>query len=525
MSVRILSAAQMRWADAAAMAAGMTGFDLMDRAGKAVTDAVLEHMPDFGRVVIVTGSGNNGGDGFAAARYLRQRGVPVTLVMLTPLDQLPENVRLHAQLARDVGAKLREAVCDVSFTELNRWLARAVIVVDAILGSGVNRVLAGRVAEAVAQINLSGRPVLSIDIASGLNADTGQVMGDAIHAGYTLPVAACKWGYWMGHGPEYSGTLLPVACIGIEDALLCRAWSAVADPSACEHTVPLNSANFIDVEAMERGWPRRSRLSHKGSFGHVWVFGGSPGFTGAPKLAALGALASGAGLVSMVCPDEVWPVVAAGSLEAMVHSHSSRCWQSDDAEEVVAQADAVVAGPGWGIGQQSLLTRLLATSRPLLLDADALNMIAADARLQASVRERSGVTVLTPHPGEAARMLGCSVDEVQADRKRSVLKLARCYASWVVLKGHETLISSPAGDLTLNPFGSPQLAVAGSGDVLAGMLGRQLAFWRRQGGDIGSMIAAAVALHGSAGERSGWYLASELAGVVASMRQSIEKRH
>lgn len=525
MSVRILSAAQMRWADAETVATGISGFDLMDRAGKAVTDAVLEHMPDFGRVVIVTGSGNNGGDGFAAARYLRQRGVPVTLVMLTPFDQLSETVRLHAQLARDVGAKLREAVCDASFTELNRWLARAVIVVDAILGSGVNRVLEGRVAEAVAQINLSGRPVLSIDIASGLNADSGQVMGDAIHASYTLPIAACKWGYWMGHGPEYSGTLLPVAFIGIEDQLLCHAWSAVADPSAAEDTVALNSANFINVEAMERGWPRRSRLSHKGSFGHVWVFGGSPGYTGAAKLAALGALAAGSGLVSVVCPDQVWPIVASGSLESMVHSQSSPCWQSQEAGEVIAQADAVVAGPGWGCEQKSMLVRLLASSHPLLLDADALNMIAADTDLQLRVRARAAVTVLTPHPGEAARLLGCSADEIQMDRKRSVLRLASRYGSWVVLKGHETLIASPAGDLTLNPFGSPQLAVAGSGDVLAGMLGRQLAFWRRQGGDIGSMMAAAVALHGSAGERPGWYLASELAGVVASMRQSIERRH
>jgi len=513
----------MRWADMATIEAGMAGFELMDRAGQAVANAVLDRMPDFGRVVIVVGPGNNGGDGYAAARYLRIRRIPVTLVMLAPFETLRGDTLKHAELARDAGAKLREAATDACFAELNRWLLRAVIVVDAMFGTGLTRALNGRMAEAIDQINQAGRPVLSVDIASGLNADTGEVMGIAVKADFTLPVAAYKWGYWMGDGPEYSGRLLPAVAIGIEDETMCSAWAAVPDPSVCEQTTDLRSACFISTEMMGQGWPKRRRLSHKGQFGRVWIFGGSAGFTGAPLLASLGAQAAGAGLVSVVCPDDVYPVVATGSLETMVHRQSSGAWMRDG-DGLIDQADVIVAGPGWGCAQATLLAQLLMADRPLVLDADALNMIAADTGLQSRVIQRGSLTVLTPHPGEAARLLACTVGEIQADRKKAVLKLARRYACWVVLKGNETLIASPQGDVMLNPTGSPQLAVAGSGDVLAGMLGRQLAVCYKQDADISMMLGAAVGLHGKAGECSGWYLASELAGVVAGMRQAIERK-
>ncbi|WP_018294701.1 bifunctional ADP-dependent NAD(P)H-hydrate dehydratase/NAD(P)H-hydrate epimerase [Mariprofundus ferrooxydans] len=524
MSVRILSADQMRWADMTTTEAGIPGFELMDRAGRAVADAVLDYMPDFGRVVIVIGPGNNGGDGFAAARYLRSRRIPVTLVMLVPLDTLGGDTLMHAELAREAGAKLRDASSDRCFAELNRWLLRAVMVVDAMFGTGLTRPLSGRLAKAVAQINQADRPVLSIDIASGLNADSGEVMGDAVKADFTLPVAAYKWGYWMGVGPEFSGRLLPASAIGVEDETLCRAWAAVPDPSVSKDSAALRSACFIHSDMIGQAWPKRHRLSHKGNFGRVWIFGGSAGFTGAPRLASLGALAAGAGLVSVVCPDDVYPVVASGSLETMVHSQSSGAWMREG-DGLIDQADAIVAGPGWGCAQTTLLARLLDVDRPLLLDADALNMIAADAALQARVSERDSLTVLTPHPGEAARLLSCTVDDIQSDRKKAVLKLCKRYACWVVLKGNETLIASPQGDVMLNPSGSPQLAVAGSGDVLAGMLGRQLAVCYRNDTDVGMMLGAGVGLHGEAGEQNGWYLAGELAGMVAGLRQGIERKH
>jgi len=246
----------------------------------------------------------------------------------------------------------------------------------------------------------------------------------------------------------------------------------------------------------------------------VRVFGGSPGFIGAPQLAGLGAYAGGAGLASIVCPDVVWPVVAAGSKEIMVHPESLAPWH---------EADALVTGPGWGQERKALLASLLETDKPLVVDADALNIIAADLLLQEKLAARKSLTVMTPHPGEAARLLGVTVEAIQSDRKRSVLALTNRYACWVVLKGSETLIASPEQDIYLNPFGSPQLDIAGSGDVLSGMIGAQLARVSKGFGRADLLICAAVALHGKAGEQGGWYLAGELAGVVAALRQRIER--
>jgi len=525
MSVNIVTAEQMRWADQATIEAGTSSFDLMDRAGMAVAGAVLDQMPDFGRMVVVAGPGNNGGDGFAAARYLRKRRLPVTVVLLVPYDSLTGDTLRHAELAVEAGVKIREADHEGCFDELNRWLMRALMVIDALFGTGLNRPLEGRMAEAITQMNDCGRPVLSIDIASGLHADSGAVMGTAVRASMTLPVAACKWGYWMGDGPDYSGQLLPVASIGISETTITGAWSAVPElcVSAADMKTCLTSARFIDDDLIAAGWPKRQRISHKGKFGRVWVFGGSTGYTGAPRLTALGAMAAGAGLVSIVCPDEVYPIVAAGSLEAMVHPQSSGAWMRED-DGLIEQADAIVAGPGWGSGQGTLLASLMLLDCPLLLDADALNSVAADEGLQHMLARRTSLTVLTPHPGEAARLLGCSVDEIQADRKKAVLSLTNRFACRVVLKGNETLLASEAGEVMLNPFGSAQLAVGGSGDVLAGMLGRQMAVSRRQSQSVDALLAAAVGLHGWAGEQPGWYLAGELASVIAGLRQDMERQ-
>jgi len=516
---RILTAAQMRWADEETIRLGASASVLMDRAGKALAAAVIEQMPDYGRVVIVTGKGNNGGDGFAAAYYLRQRRLPVTIVSLVGLDVLNPVCSEYAERARAAGVKIRMA-CGDDRDELNRWLLRAVIVVDAMFGVGLNRSLSASMVAAVECINAMDRPVLSVDVASGLCADTGAVLGAAVKADFTLPVAASKWAHWLGEGRDYTGTLLNVADIGIAETTIKQSWqhscADVEDTDAhdgfCVHSTCLIHDGFL-VQA----WPGRSRLTHKGSYGHVGVFGGSVGHTGAPQLAGLGAYAAGAGLVSLICPDEVWPVVAAANLEVMCQPQSAARWQ---------HVDAIVAGPGWGVEQGELLHDLLASDKALLLDADALNMIAGDEALQQQLCERNeqrdAITVMTPHPGEAARLLGRSNNDIQRCRKECVLALTTRYRCWVVLKGAETLIASPAGDIYLNPFGSAQLAIAGSGDVLAGMIGAQLARSVDSDADLGVFISAAVALHGKAGECSGWYLAGELAKQVADLRQGIE---
>ncbi|RMF67163.1 MAG: NAD(P)H-hydrate dehydratase, partial [Alphaproteobacteria bacterium] len=277
------------------------------------------------------------------------------------------------------------------------------------------------------------------------------------------------------------------------------------------------SATLLDEEGLEPAWPPRPRMSHKGDYGHVWIFGGSVGFSGAPMLAAEGAAAAGAGLVSIVCPDEVWPVVASGSLEVMVHPQASAAWRRPE-----ARVDAVVAGPGWGRQQAAMLEELLQTEMPLVLDADALNILAQDAALQRLLTDRSALTVLTPHPGEAARLLQTDTAAVQANRKQAIKALIEAFGCWIVLKGHATLVGSPEGDVYLSPFGSPQMAVGGSGDVLSGVIGAALAGRRRHGLDPGALISAAVVLHGLAGEEAGWYRAGELADRIARRRQGLE---
>jgi len=514
MTIRILSAAQMQWADQQTMQQ-IPSFELMGRAGQAVAEATLHCMPDFGRVVIVAGPGNNGGDGYAAACYLRRRRLPVTVVSLMPLADISGDAHRWMERAREAGVKVR--VADTSVDELKRWLLRAMMVVDCIFGTGLARPVTGRFAEAVALINDSDRLVLSVDIASGIHADSGAVMGCAVQADCTLPIAAHKWGHWLGAGRDYAGDMLPAADIGISDEFLCRSFQQTPNQTPNG----LRSASLIDASVLSQAWPARPRMSHKGNYGHVWIFGGSVGFTGAPRLAGLGAFAAGAGLVSIVCPDQVWPVIAANALEIMVHPHASAPWQSAE-----VSVDAIVAGPGWGRAQGDALQQLLATAVPLLLDADALNMLADDRQLQQLVAGREALTVLTPHPGEAARLLGSDVEHVQTERRQAVLALAGRYDCWIVLKGNETLVASPQGEVFLCPFGSPQMAVAGCGDVLAGVIAAQLIHCRKgeNAEAIVRAITAAVALHGKAGELAGWHLAGELANRIGGLRQEIERQ-
>jgi len=511
---RILTAEQMHRADQVTIREGTEGYTLMHRAGRSVAAAVLEQMPDYGRVVIVTGPGNNGGDGFSAAHHLRKRRIPVTIVSLVPFDVLTGDSRAHAERAIQAGVKIREACSSDKICELERWLNRSVMVIDAVFGTGLSRPLDDMMSLVVERINNIDRPVLSIDIASGICSDSGKVMGVAVKADYTLPVAASKWGHWLGEGRDYAGELLDAVDIGITDAAIQQAMHASCDCEDEQECFCVNSASLINDDLLKVAWPERPRLMHKGSFGHVWIFGGSAGFTGAPQLAGLGAYAAGAGLVSIACPDEIWPIIASANPEIMSHPESSAPWQD---------ADAVVTGPGWGREREALFSALLESGKPLVVDADALNIIAADSKLQSVLQQRSGVTVITPHPGEAARLLDSTVESVQSDRKKSILELTDRYGCWVVLKGSETLIASPERDIYLNPFGSAQLAVAGSGDVLSGMIATQLARVAKGFGETGLMICAAVALHGKAGEQDGWYLAGALARTVAALRQSIEK--
>jgi len=498
----------MQDADQASIDAGIPQFELMQRAGVALADAAQKVAPDTGRMVIVTGGGNNGGDGYAAARVLSERNVRVTVVALIDPARLKGAAAEHAWLAGESGAKIRPATGVADQEVLACWLSRAVLVIDAVFGTGLSRPLKGWLREAVDIINASDRPVLSLDIPSGIHSDSGAVLGTAIQASWTLPVAAVKWGHWLADGRKFSGELLSPADIGIDlaaaDTGRSKARGKAGGKVAQARRV---HAELLDGSVLDCVLSRCRADAHKGDFGHLWIFGGSEGYTGAPRLAGMGAMAVHAGLVSLACPDDVYAVIASSSLELMVHRQGSEMWKS---------ADALVAGPGWGRNQQGMLKALLGSDSPLLLDADALNILSEDAALLALAAKRKGVSVFTPHPGEAARLLGCPVSGVQENRPESALRLADALGGWVVLKGAQTLISSPDGRLWLCPFGNQRLARAGSGDVLSGMIGGLLG----QGIGVEDAVCEAVVLHAKAGECRDWYRAGQLPDKVAEIRET-----
>ena len=478
----ILTSTQMQWADQATIKSGVFGFDLMYRAGSQAAEWVVQQVGKGGHVLIAAGPGNNGGDGFVIAHELREAGVHVELVFAGELSQLKGEAGEWAAKARDAKVSIRTP------EHLSELLMRADLVVDALFGTGLGRELTGEYAEIVRAINASHSPVLAIDIASGIHSDTGEVLGSAVKARWTLPIAACKWGHFLGEGRAHVGEILPPADIGISADTLSEIPGGDR-PRAT--TIPPSEILRVRRPLQYSG--------HKRSFGHTWIFGGSPGYAGAPQLAAGGAWAAGAGLVSIACPKSVWQVIASNVSDVMVHEDAHAPWQG---------ADALLAGPGWGQGRVPVLEELLEADIPLILDADALNLVALSSDFKAKVKARKGLTVLTPHPGEAARLLGVSSADVQVDRLGAVLKLSALFGAWVVLKGSATLIAGPVvgEEVRVCSFGSSRLARAGTGDVLAGMIaaltGRGLA------PEIA--LPAAVGWHALASESDNWYRVEQL---------------
>jgi len=495
----ILSGSQMRWADRRTIGEGVPGKVLMAEAGHRVAETAIGRMHDIvkGRVLIVAGPGNNGGDGFAALPWLLKRKMNIHIILLGTLDQLKGDAALHAKAVVREGVEITECLDRNILHGFKTAFNNTTLIVDAMFGTGLQRPLTGLMAAAAKLMNASPAPVLAVDIPSGIDSDTGQIMGDAVRARWTLPIAAYKWGHWLNAGREYAGEILSPARIGISDTTITEA--------GLKEQGPVRHAWIMAREVSRKASPARPRSSHKRDFGHVWIFGGSQGYTGAPRLSASGAFAAGAGLVSIACPEDVYAIIAASSLEVMVHPQDSAPWR---------QADAILAGPGWGRARRAMLMELLAADTPLILDADALNMVAGDQELQAGLVSRTGMTVITPHPGEASRLLGISTGAVQADRLAAALTLAEEFQCWSVLKGSESLIANPQHDVWLCPFGSPRLATAGTGDVLAGMIAALLG----HGLKPEKALPAAVTLHALAGEQKGWHLAGELGKVIQRLR-------
>ncbi|MEZ4368210.1 MAG: NAD(P)H-hydrate dehydratase [Kofleriaceae bacterium] len=468
----IYSAAESRAIDATAIAAGTPGVTLMERAGRAVADAAVA-AASGGRVVVVAGIGQNGGDGFVVGWVLHGQGVPVSVVLVGDRGQVAGDARIHLERLEATGAPTFDVTGADGLAALEATLDGAEVVVDALFGTGLSRPLEGLHADVVARVNEAVAVRIAVDVPSGVHADDGRVLGVAVRADRTICMAGFKRGLVMGEGVEVAGAL--EACdLGLE-----------LGPHGLEAFVAADAAALV---------PRARAGEHKGARGHVVIVGGAAGTRGAGQLAALGALRAGAGLCTLAAPPDGTgevPAPMAVMTQALVVG----------AQLALPAAAAVVVGPGAGRDAQAraVLERALAGAQALVLDADALALLGTELERA----RRAAPTILTPHPKEAARLLGRTTEEVEADRPAAARALATGTGAVIVLKGARTIVDDGAR-ATVNLGGHPALATGGTGDVLAGVIGALLA----QG--LVAPVAARVGVHVHA--RAGELLGARFGG-------------
>jgi ADP-dependent NAD(P)H-hydrate dehydratase / NAD(P)H-hydrate epimerase len=459
---------------------GVSSLVLMEQAAAAVTATMLERYPDCQRVVVLCGPGNNGGDGLAVARQLHVHGVGVEALMMADPDRLSGDAARQLEIAKRFGVRVR---CRAEVERLPE-LHCADVVVDALFGTGLTRPLEGHWAEVVAAVQAVEAPVVAVDIPSGLLAGDAGVPPVAVEANLTVTFGAPK----VAH-------VLPPACWNCGDV-------AVADigipPWVLDDLAVMKILEARDVA----GWlPTRLPDAHKGHFGHLLVIAGRFGRAGAAALAARGALAAGSGLVTVATPrsavNAVQSLVPEAMVDGLAEDGDGVC-TGEGILPLLSRATAVAFGPGIGLGEgpKALLTALLESWRgPLLLDADGLTLAAPNIRRL----QRTAETVLTPHPGELARLLNCDSTRVVADRVSCALEAVKSSRAVVLAKGARTLIAAPVGLVRVVPTGGPGLATGGSGDVLTGVVGALLA----QGLTADEAAAAGAYLHGLAGDLAG----------------------
>lgn len=491
----ILTADEMRAADAWTIVHGTPGPTLMENAGLAVARAIESRFGRERRVAIVCGLGNNGGDGFVVARVLKSDWTRVYVI--GDPDTIKGDARHHYDRLRKERSRLPVTVIrnDEDWTKAVGEFAKCSLLVDALLGTGTEgapRGLAPRVIESVRRERARGARVVSVDLPSGVPAGGGAFDWPAVEADLTVTFAAKKPCLVFPPTSELAGTV-SVAAIGIPDQAL----------QFSDRGYRLFELEEKDAQI---AFPPRKKDSHKGDFGHVLVVAGSIGKAGAAVLAARAAFRTGAGLVTVASVGEVCRLVTASQPEVMTEllGEGAECGDLPRAAarvlEIAANLDAVVIGPGLGRSEktQDFVLDVVARCRlPVVIDADGL--FGLRAQTVSRVAQRDQPTVLTPHPGEMARLLAIERDAVQKDRVKAVRRAVAETRSTVVLKGHHTLVGTQSSEVWLNPTGSPALATAGTGDVLAGAIGALLA----RGIPADAAAGAGVYVHGLAGERAG----------------------
>ena len=439
---------------------GIDGYQLMSRAGACVADLLQQHYSLAKRILICCGAGNNAGDGYVVARLAHQNGFDVDVVSMIDPDQLSGDAQKAYKDWQSLGMQLTKFDAEK--------LQKMDVVIDALLGTGLQRPVEGEWLEIIEAINASGVPVIAIDIPSGLSADTGSVMGAAVKADLTISFIAMKKGLFTHQAADYCGQLF-FDDLGVPEKIYSR----------------------VPADAHRLHWPELSRLlkprkrnSHKGDHGHVLVVGGDYGMPGAVIMAAQAALRSGAGLVTVATRADHTNAVVTSRPEIMV------CAADDGIPQVqLEKASCIIVGPGlgkqnWG---QHVLEQVLGSTCPKVVDADALNLLGGQKRDD---------WVLTPHPGEAARLLDGDSQSIQQSRFSAVDLLQDTFGGVVVLKGAGSLIKAGDSPVHVCPYGNPGMAVAGMGDVLSGVIAGLIA----QGYDLETATLLGVSIHSKAGD-------------------------
>ncbi len=498
----VFTAEEMRRLDRRASSElALSGAVLMENAGRAAGRAILAAASTLGvgrgaRVGVVCGKGGNAGDGFVVARWLKTRGVRPTVWLACPPGEVAGDAALKLALLRRSGLRadpVREG------TRLVDDLRGVDLVIDALLGTGARGTPEGSIARTIEAINTAGRPVVALDIPSGLPADGGPPPGPAIRAALTVTFAGLKRGLVTGPGLDFTGRV-EVVDIGIPLAEVRRGVTTF----------------LIEPGDVAGHLPPRSRTAHKGTLGHLLIVAGSLGKTGAAALAAGGALRSGVGLVTVGTGASQQPVLAGLLIEAMTAAlpetaTGSVAFKAADAiADLAASRDAVAIGPGLGLDAdtQALVREVVRTlDRPFVVDADGLTALAGHLDL---LDVAPAARCLTPHPGEMARLLETTVVEVERDRVGVARRLATEHRVSVVLKGAGTVIATPTGEVYISPSGNPGMATGGTGDVLTGVVGAFLA----RGLPPTAALQTAVYLHGRAGDLAAARLGQE--GLIAS---------
>ena len=468
---------------------GLPGVVLMENAGAKVVEEILANTSEINpRVIVLAGGGNNGGDGFVIARRLFDAGLHPLLCLLVEPNRIKGDAKVHLEVYLNRGLPLFY-LHEKTFNELQLEMNQADIIIDAILGTGVNGPVRKPLEDVISLVNTyEGRKlIISVDIPSGVSSDNGKVDGVAIKADKTITFVFPKKGFFLNDGPKYVGE-----------------WKAVdiSVPSSIVEEIGLEMPRLVTDQLAKSAVPPRPKHGHKGTFGHALIIGGSRQFVGAPIFSAKSALHSGAGLVSLAIPENIYPMVAAQNPESLILPLSAKDGHfSEDAihelSPLLHQFDSVAVGPGMSrfqAGEEWMMTLFShLTTQPVVIDADALYLVRNQLDL---LQKYKGKVIMTPHPGEMSKLLNITVKEVEENRLDIASNFAKEHSVFLLLKGHRSVIATPNGEVYINPSGHDALGKGGSGDILTGLIASFLA----QGATPINALISASYLHARAGE-------------------------